>query len=123
MNQEESFLSNTNFREKGLQCPHCKFNISIYIIKNQYLGIEEPITGESELSKIIKAQNLEYDVIVDAFYSAVRRGDNLYNRWKKLQEILKESAMFHGDKQLLEVLKKVELGEFDNPKTDERKGQ
>ena len=105
--------SQTSIREKELSCPRCKTIIRIPIFENRYEGIIEPITETSQLSKIIVNQKKEYDKLADQIISIHQRGENLYKRCQKYDKILSEWAMFHADRQLLEVLKKINRGEFD----------
>ena len=105
--------SQTQIREKEVTCPRCSLYIRLPIFDNQHLGISEPITEETNLSKLIESQNREYDVIVDAIESNFKRANNLYRRCQKYEKILSEWAMAHADKQLLEVLEKVGKGKFD----------
>ena len=105
--------SQTKIRDKQITCPRCSFYIKIPIIQNYDLGITEPITEQSQLSKIIISQNKEYDNLVNNISSLHQRGENLYRRCQKYHKILDEWAMFHGDNQLLEILKQINRGEFD----------
>lgn len=105
--------SETQIRFKETVCPRCTFYIKTPVYDNQHLGISEPITERSNLSKIIESQNTEYSHIADALASNITRAKVLYNRCEKYKKILGDWAMLHDDRQLLDFLEKVDGGEFD----------
>ncbi len=103
----------TKFRTEDLRCPKCKGEIKFAIVENRGLGSREPLTRHDALTMSLLDAKRDIDNMCEVVDNMFKRSKNIDHRYRKLKNILHDWAMMNADATLLDILDKVDHGDFD----------
>lgn len=90
---------------KEFKCFNCKVLIVLDGIRNKYLGIDEIITEDSELLRIIRSQKDELERILSVLQSEHKRSNVLFKRIEKIKRLIFD---VYPNEYLIKELMKIE---------------